>query len=160
MWYGNPSATSASNGDATFEFFDDFSADRIGTTWITDGGMWSIGGGVLTGSVGGGTFGALKLKDTINFSSKNVIFGGRIAKTASGGDAEFGYYMINYTPVGKIWDIKSWYRATNDGNNNLAEYRYTDPDASQVGSSGYTTPILNQYYLLNTRLNASKVIYM
>lgn len=34
MYYGNPSAESWSNGDATFEFFDDFSADL---------GKWVIG---------------------------------------------------------------------------------------------------------------------
>ncbi len=157
MYYGNPSAGSSSNGANTYEFFDDFSIDTIGTTWITDGGSWSINGGVLSGNVGSGTFGALKLKNNINFPSKNVVFGGQIAKTASGGGAEFGYYMINYPPVGKIWDAKSWYRATNDGNNNLAEYRYTNPDTTQTGSIGYITPIINQYYILNTRFSQAKV---
>ena len=30
MYYGNPSVSSASDGDATFEFFDDFSVDTTG----------------------------------------------------------------------------------------------------------------------------------
>ncbi len=36
MYYGNPSAPSASNGDDTFEFFDDFLSDTTGDyTWHT-----------------------------------------------------------------------------------------------------------------------------
>jgi hypothetical protein len=38
VYYGNPSATSLSNGDATFEFFDDFIGSSINTTkWDTSG---------------------------------------------------------------------------------------------------------------------------
>ena len=32
MYYGNPSASGSSNGDKTFEFFDDFSGDL--TKWV------------------------------------------------------------------------------------------------------------------------------
>jgi len=32
MYYGNPSASSASDGDATFEFFDDFEGDSLNTS--------------------------------------------------------------------------------------------------------------------------------
>jgi len=36
IWYGNPSATSSSNGDATFEFFDDFQGSALNTNkWNT-----------------------------------------------------------------------------------------------------------------------------
>ncbi|MBU4220553.1 MAG: DUF2341 domain-containing protein [Euryarchaeota archaeon] len=35
MHYGNPSATSSSNGDATFDFFDDFNGTRLNTNkWL------------------------------------------------------------------------------------------------------------------------------
>lgn len=42
MYYGNPSATSQSNGDNTFEFFDDFSGDLSKWTNISSG-SYSIG---------------------------------------------------------------------------------------------------------------------
>jgi len=39
MYYGNPSATSASNGGAVFDFFDDFDPDK--NTWTVLAGTWS-----------------------------------------------------------------------------------------------------------------------
>jgi hypothetical protein len=43
MYYGNPSATSASNGPATFIFFDDFSGGTIDSSkWVSSGGTWSV----------------------------------------------------------------------------------------------------------------------
>ncbi|MBX6359880.1 MAG: DUF2341 domain-containing protein [Acidobacterium ailaaui] len=43
MYYGNPSATTASNGPATFLFFDDFSEGNINSSnWTASGGTWSV----------------------------------------------------------------------------------------------------------------------
>ncbi|MGP8322048.1 MAG: DUF2341 domain-containing protein, partial [Methanosarcinaceae archaeon] len=38
MWYGNPDAGSVNNGDAVFEFFDDFKTNTIGIKWYQDAG--------------------------------------------------------------------------------------------------------------------------
>ena len=40
MYYGNPAASSASNGTATFDFFDDFSGDL--SNWTQERGTWAI----------------------------------------------------------------------------------------------------------------------
>ena len=41
MWYGNPSATSLSNGEAVFEWFDDASTDKSSNyTWVD---IWNTG---------------------------------------------------------------------------------------------------------------------
>jgi len=45
LYYGNPSATSQSNGTNTFDFFDDFSGDL--SKWVQRSGTWSISNGVL-----------------------------------------------------------------------------------------------------------------
>jgi hypothetical protein len=51
MYYGNPSATSASNGTATFEFFDDFADGSISTSkWVTSGNVQETGGYLQVGS--------------------------------------------------------------------------------------------------------------
>ena len=43
LYYGNSSATSASNGNTTFDFFDDFSSGSIDTTkWTVGGGSWTV----------------------------------------------------------------------------------------------------------------------
>ncbi len=48
VYYGNPNATSASNGDATFDFFDDFEGTSINTSkWTIQAGNWIVHDGVL-----------------------------------------------------------------------------------------------------------------
>jgi hypothetical protein len=42
MYYGNTSASSASNGVNTFLFFDDFKTNTIATKWQVVSGTWSI----------------------------------------------------------------------------------------------------------------------
>jgi len=50
MYYGNPSASSASDGDATFEFFDDFEGTSLDTNkWVHNGGSYSVGNSEFTG---------------------------------------------------------------------------------------------------------------
>jgi hypothetical protein len=45
MYYGNPSATSASNGTATFDFFDDFEGGSVNTSkWVTSGNVVQTNG--------------------------------------------------------------------------------------------------------------------
>jgi len=52
LYYGNPSATSQSNGDNTFDFFDDFLGTSLDTTkWtvvISTGGSITISNSILT----------------------------------------------------------------------------------------------------------------
>jgi hypothetical protein len=63
MYYGNAAASSASDGDATFEFFDDFPGTSLDTTnkWdvINPGaGTYWVSGGLLTIESDGDWFGA------------------------------------------------------------------------------------------------------
>ena len=47
--YGNPNATSLSNGRAVFDFFDDFEdATYTAANWIFQGSLWTVANGVLT----------------------------------------------------------------------------------------------------------------
>ncbi len=48
LYYGNPSAISAQNGNNVFLFFDDFSGDA--GKWTVDSGTWSIANGEYVGS--------------------------------------------------------------------------------------------------------------
>jgi hypothetical protein len=50
VYYGNPSATSLSNGDNTFDFFDDFLGTALNTSkWtVYTGTEYSVSGGLLT----------------------------------------------------------------------------------------------------------------
>ena len=52
VWYGNPSATTTSDGDATYHFFDQFEGEALDTVkWDTSfvrAGTLTVSGGVLT----------------------------------------------------------------------------------------------------------------
>ncbi|VVB97701.1 Uncharacterised protein [uncultured archaeon] len=63
MWYGNPSATSSSNGNATFEFFDDFN-DL--SKWTVGSGTWSIVNGEAKHSAGSGGWDNIQRTESIN----------------------------------------------------------------------------------------------
>ena len=50
MYYGNPAAIAASNGNNTFDFFDDFSGSSLNANWVTSaaGGTIAVAGGQVT----------------------------------------------------------------------------------------------------------------
>jgi hypothetical protein len=54
VYYGNPNATSASNGDATFDFFDDFEGTSLDTSkWVAYANSYSVSNSVLRVNIGG-----------------------------------------------------------------------------------------------------------
>jgi predicted esterase len=54
MYYGNPSAVSAGNGTATFDFFDDFNDGIVDTSkWVTSGTVRETSGYLQVGSYSG-----------------------------------------------------------------------------------------------------------
>ena len=60
LYFGNATASSASNGSSTFEFFDDFNGGVIDATkWTASGGSWAVLSGTqqdgTTGGVAQGT---------------------------------------------------------------------------------------------------------
>jgi hypothetical protein len=50
MYYGNPSATIAANGNNTFDFFDDFAGNSLSANWVSNvtGGTTTVAGGQVT----------------------------------------------------------------------------------------------------------------
>ena len=42
MYYGNPTATSESNAQATFDFYDDFESGTLGSWWTVEAGTWDV----------------------------------------------------------------------------------------------------------------------
>jgi hypothetical protein len=70
MYYGNASAVTASSGDNTFDFFDDFTGTTINTTkWVkTDSGGYISQNGVLTISDGAASWGVVEMHTNANFN--------------------------------------------------------------------------------------------
>jgi len=92
VYYGNSTATSLSNGDATFLFFDDFLGTSLNTSkWTTSigsGGNVVVNNGLLNVSQGGSSGVLTKISSTSTFGT-NVVLRARyysnIASTTSQG---------------------------------------------------------------------------
>lgn len=68
FYYGNPSATIGSNGEATFVFFDDFSGSSLSGKWRATGAT-SVSGGELTI-----TTGSVYTNSTIAATNQNLVY--------------------------------------------------------------------------------------
>jgi len=96
VYYGNPEATSMSNGDATFEFFDDFEGNTINAyKWDTSnsGGYFSILSGKLYYNGLSGGFGPRirALKNGTNFLFSDYIVEFLIITTSGYGELGIMY---------------------------------------------------------------------
>ena len=113
VYYGKSGETSASDGDATFGFFDDFPGASIDTAkWtITDGTGWSVGGSELLGQ---NTSGRL--------TSKSMFGSGVILETKyrtvnrpSNGNMVFGFYVSSTDNFGWLNHPGGDYMRVNGG---------------------------------------------
>jgi len=89
MYYDNPSATSLSDGDATFQFFDDFEGTELDTTkWLTDligSGSLSVSDGCVwfeTGTTNKSKAQINSISETLGFS--NVLVEARFMALTQG----------------------------------------------------------------------------
>jgi len=75
MYYGNAAAADASNGNAVFDFFDDFEGTSIDTTkWQVDTSSYSVSNSILRINVG-----AVSVKDALSFNlNDGYILEGKI----------------------------------------------------------------------------------
>jgi prepilin-type N-terminal cleavage/methylation domain-containing protein len=82
LYYGNPSAVAASNGDNTFIFYDDFSGTSLNTTkWQAYASVVTVAGGIATTYSG-----------STNLYAYNVSNGGVIPNTAA--------YRLKFRSIG------------------------------------------------------------
>ena len=104
MYYGNPTASSASDGSAVFDFFDDFSGDL--SKWTTVGGTWAIENGELSASTT--AFGQRLRAKGITFT--NGVVEARI-KWISGAYFEQGLCIRGQTDEGAnsyVYFLSTW----------------------------------------------------
>ncbi len=111
MYYGNPSAGSSSNGDTTFDFFDDFIGNSLDMNkWQINWGTWSVnnGYGSSTSHAGGGEQASLQTK-TASFGSGYLI-STKMRKVGSGNLNDWFVNQLYYM----------------DANNFFGEYYHSD----------------------------------
>ncbi|RZN14440.1 MAG: DUF2341 domain-containing protein, partial [Methanosarcinales archaeon] len=99
MWYGNPSATTVSDGDAVFDFFDDFdSASLDGGKWYTNCGSPLISDDVLSLS------GACIVSESVRAFGYNYIFESRSKMSDTGNEPRCLLRSTNDYTVTNGWD--------------------------------------------------------
>ena len=86
IWYGNPAATTTSDGDRTYFLFDDFLGTSLNLTkWnVKPGTPYSVSGGALIIGNGAGDYGIYS--KTYLHPSSGVIVDGRIKFASASGD--------------------------------------------------------------------------
>lgn len=136
MYYGNSSATSASNGENTFELFDDFPGTTLDAgKWLIDqqnsGATYSISDGKIT--LASGSEGAIHLRSLfLGGDNTKAFFKG---VTTSGGDTGKPYALVGYAsrgspsvPYGMYWETHPvWY--------NGGSYFYAKNESGAGGES-------------------------
>ena len=116
MWYGNPGAESGSDGEAVFEFFDDFGGEYVDETkWHVNCGTPSISNGVLS------LDGECVLSENVKAFEYNYIFESFSKVSNTGGEP------------------RSFLRSTNDytaidGSDRFEFGSWTDMDKMQLAN--------------------------
>lgn len=112
--YGNPGASSLSDGDATFPYFDDFLEDPGYSEWTgvysDGGGSFSVTGGILTvteNNQGTGMDYGIRIKDDYTFTNTGTqVMAARVNPSVSTGD-QYGLYFN--TTVSKSYYLIKWF---------------------------------------------------
>lgn len=113
MWYGNPNATSSSNGDATFEFFDDYEGTSLNLTkWdVKAGANYLLSNGVI--KIAGNSWGYYALDFGVPAIFSKLGFNDYILQANHDTDNinatfEPTYYANSSIPVSTIGKAVAW----------------------------------------------------
>ena len=121
VYYGNPTATSASNGDQTFNFFDDFTGTVISTDkWVeTDNGNYLSQNDKLIATGGSSTWTSNGLYSVANFGRSDSLLA-----------------QWEYKPTGGTYFMFGWKDATTGWSYTNLVYGYYDASTVQIYEDG------------------------
>ena len=160
MYYGNSTAVSASNGNTTFDFFDDFSSGSVNTTkWTVGGGSWAVVSDTLPNGLTGSV-----LQGTTNRPPNELLY----SRSYTGTDYIFEAYGKQIS--GREWGLgarlkgptnlySSNFYADLDTANNLYVYKWLNNAdwATQLGSVAVGAVNLNTWYKLSMAVHSTSI---
>jgi hypothetical protein len=157
LYYGNSAAISASNGIATFEFFDDFNSPTLDTSrWTATGGSWSV----VTDTQQDGSVGGV-VEGMIGSSARQVL-----RSSYQGSD----YVLEAYGALlsGRVWGLGV--RATDQNNlysinlyadldstNNLYVYNWVNGSASMLRNAMVGGINNDTWYKLTVKVHGNSI---
>ena len=109
IYYGNPTANSKSNGDETFEFFDDFIGDSLDESkWITNTNQYSVENGHI--KMWGDWNGRYYINTRRSFSAPVVVEGRwRLGQVGSDTDVQIEFMKSMTSPAISSESIEARY---------------------------------------------------
>ncbi len=159
VYYGNPSASSQSNGSNTFLFFDDFLGSSLGSQWTVSANSYTVSGGILRINIG-----AVGLQNplAVNLNNGYIVEGRILYHTNVGGySGTLSGQSSRYTQGSNAGaDATSLYMREN-GNRNV--YRWTGTGSAAgytCGSGSVFTSVDNIWYILGAQFDASGVVLL
>lgn len=135
MYYGNPNAISSSNGDKTFEFFDDFSDGKYDTNpeWSVEEGIgyWSANSNELVATISGNNhFDSIYANKTLYNQSISMRF-----KSTTGGNRG-----QNWPAIYPIWN-----GSISSGSGYYLIFYWSEPWAMEFGKGTTGRPQVIKY---------------
>ena len=162
LYYGNSAATSTSNGNTTFDFFDDFRSGSVDTTkWTVGGGSWTV----VTDTLPNGLAGPV-LQGTTDIPTNKLLY------SASYTGTDYIFEASGKLISGREWGLgarlngptnlySSNFYADLDTANNLYVYKWLNNDggnwATELGSLAVGTVNLNTWYKVSMAVHSSLI---
>ena len=138
IYYSEDDALTTSNGDATFDFFDDFNETL--SKWIVIGGTWKTENGELSGETN--AFGQRIRANNFNFGNQSVHVK---SKWMSGTYFEHGPYVKGQSPNepnnGYITILSTW---AYDSRHRIS--KMSGSSETTLAGQGTTSPSKNVWY--------------
>jgi hypothetical protein len=160
MYYGNSAAASASNGNTTFDFFDDFSSGSVNATkWTVGGGSWTV----VTDTLPNGLTGSV-LQGKTNRPPNELLY----SKSYTGTDYIWEAYGKQIS--GREWGLgvrlngpsnlySSNFYADLNSVDNLYVYKWLNNDdwATELGAAAVGAVSLNTWYKLSMAVHSTSI---
>jgi FtsP/CotA-like multicopper oxidase with cupredoxin domain len=160
MYYGNPSATSISNGTATFDFFDDFDPDK--NTWTIVSGTWSNVNGYQGNSKKGihnGTPGYRKSLAGPYFNLADFVLHAKVRSTVDNSLANIVFRAATNgnDDNNRIW-VRLDQRDVNTGSHLGGFHLFEDVVGTEYVRGYYDfNPVVGQWYDIKVTVNGSTI---
>jgi hypothetical protein len=160
MYYGNSAAVSASNGNTTFDLFDDFSSGSVNTTkWTVGGGSWTV----VTDTLPNGLTGSV-LQGKTNRPPNELLY----SKSYTGTDYIWEAYGKQIS--GREWGLgarlngpsnlySSNFYADLNSTDNLYVYKWLNNTdwATELGAAAVGAVSLNTWYKLSMAVHSTSI---
>ena len=152
IYYGNPSATTTSNGEATFILFDDFETDT------TDNYAWVNPYAYAGWSIGSYSYDSVNKRVSIT-TGDNIAIGAKLGLNLENLAVSADFLATTYYPNGDVLAISVRYTDPNNQYQGRVSSQYDAIIHKVVAGTGTTIASVARHFALNTKHRVELRIY-